>query len=295
MKKPVVSIIITTYYKSAETLEISLQSIANQKCSKDLFEVIIADNCGGEVIASLAKKSKARLIEINGKPSQLCRQINKGASFAKGKYILLQDHDIELDSNLIGNFVKMVANKKSDIDAWYIPYKIVARGELLTKVRNFEEGFYRNSVIAAPRLIRKSIFSRLKWDPNVSAGAPDWDFTIQMKLIGAKFDYLEDYFYHHEEQMSLWGSISKKVIYSEGGEIYKRKWQYKNLQVYKSIVVKQYDPLYRLFGIFVENGKWRKLLNNIPLYILFVMMKISIAAIYFYHLNTQKRTSATNS
>lgn len=292
MKKPVVSIIITTYYKSAETLQISLKSIASQKCSKDLFEIIIADNRGGKAIASLAKKSKARIIEISGKPSQLCRQINQGASVAKGEYILLQDHDIELDSNLIGNFVRMVANKKSDIDAWYIPYKIVARGNLLTQIRNFEEGFYKNSVIAAPRLIKKSIFSKLKWDPKVSAGAPDWDFTIQMKLIGAKFGYLKNYFYHHEEQMSFWQSISKKAIYSEGGELYKRKWRNKNPQIYKSIVVKQYDPFYRLFGIFVEKGKWRKLLYHIHLYILFVMVKILIAAVYSYHLNTHKRTLA---
>lgn len=285
MKNPVVSIIIPTYYKSVETLNIPLKSIANQNCQKHLFEVIVVDNHGGKAVESLAKKGKVRLIRVNGKPSQLCRQINKGVEMAKGEYILLQDHDIEIDKNLIMNFTKMIKSNKTNIDAWYIPYKILARGKLLTKIRNFEESFYRNSIVAAPRLIKKSIFLKLQWDSKVSAGAPDWDFTIQMKLIGAKFGYLKDYFYHHEEQMNFWEFISKKAIYSKDGESYKRKWQEKNPQIYKNIVVKQYDPFYRLFGIFIEKGNGKKLLRCLRLYVLFVIVKILIAIIYFYHLN----------
>lgn len=284
MKGPVVSIIIPTYYKSVQTLAIPLKSIADQRCPKDVFEVIIVDNYGGEIIRSLARRNKARFTEVKGEPSQLCHQINTGAKIARGRYILLLDHDIEIGPNLIRDLVKMV-RKRTDIGAWYIPYRIIARGKILTRIRNFEEEFYRDSVIAAPRLIKKSIFSKLQWDPKVSAGAPDWDFTIQMKLLGIKFDYLKNYFYHHEEQMSFWESISKKMIYSEGGQVYRRKWKNNNLQVYKSIVVKQYDPFFRLFGIFVDKGNWRRLLGSLDIYILFLLVKILMLVIYLYYLH----------
>lgn len=289
MTKPIVSVVIATYYKSGDTLEIPLKSLANQKCPKDLYEVIIVDNHGGKGVKSLAKQYNARLIKVDGKPSQLCSQINKGAEVARGEYILIQDHDIGIGKNLIGNFIETINHKAQNIDAWYIPYKIIARGRLLQKIRNFEEWFYKDSIIAAPRLIKRRIFSKIQWDPKISAGAPDWDFTIQMKLIGAKFGYLGDYFYHHEEQMSFWELVNKKIIYGEGGELYQRKWQNINPQIYKSIIVKQYNPFYRLFGIFIENGKWRKLLCNIHLYTLFLIVKILMSAIYFYHLNMRKR------
>lgn len=288
MKNLVVSIIIPTYYKSSETLEIPLKSIVNQKCPKEFYEVIIADNKGGEVIKNLAKKYKTRFTEVDGKPSQVCRQINRGAKIARGEYLLLVDHDIAVDQNLIGNFVKIVRNKKLNVDAWYIPYKIIARGKLLTKIRNFEESFYQDSIIAAPRLIKKSIFAKIHFDQNVSSGAPDWDFMLQMKLLGIRFGYIKDYFYHHEEEMSFWQFISKKVIYSEGGEVYKNKWRRKNPEIYNSIVAKQYDPLYRLFGIFIENGKWKKLILGFHLYLMFLFVKGTMSLIYFRYLLTQK-------
>lgn len=288
MKKPVISVVIATYNKSFKSLEIPLKSLAKQKCPKGLYEVIIVDNRGGERVKFLAKQYNVKLIEVGGKPSQLCSQINKGAEVARGEYILIQDHDIEIDKNLIGNFIEMANRRGQNIDAWYIPYKIIANSRLLQKMRNFEEWFYKDSIIAAPRMIKKNIFSKIQWDQRLSAGAPDWDFTIQMKLIGAKFGYLKNYFYHHEEQMSFWEFVNKKTIYSKGGELYQNKWRNINPQIYKSIVVKQYNPYYRLFGIFVENGKWRKLLTNIHMYILFLIVKILISVIYFYHLNKHK-------
>lgn len=288
MKKPVISVVIPTYCKSGDILEIPLKSLAEQRCPRNYFEVIIADNNGGERVKSLAKKYKARIVKVSGKPSQLCRQINKGASVAKGEYILLEDHDIELESDFIGNFAKMVKIDKADVDAWFVPYKIISDGKLLTKIRNFEEEFYKGTVIAAPRLIKRRIFSVLKWDPRVSAGAPDWDYTIQMQLKGYKFGYCNNYFIHHEEQMNFWQLLTKKTTYNEGGEVYKNKWRKLNPKIYKTIVFKQYDPLYRLFGIFFENGKWKKLILQFHLYCLFLAIKVTMAFVYLYNLKVQK-------
>jgi len=281
----IVSIIIPTYHASKNILEAALKSIADQSSPKGLYEVILADNNGGPEIKSLAKKYGLKIVEISGNPPQTCNQVNKGAKTAKGEYIFILDHDITLSPNLLENFIKQALDKK-DIDAWYVPYKIVARGYLLNKIRNFEETFYKNSVIAAARIIKKKIFfqTEKQYDPLLNLGPGDWDLTNQLKIMDAKFDYINDYVYHHEEHLNFWDFTKKKTLYSKGGELYKQKWKTKNLRIYNEIVKKQYDPFYRLFGIFVEKGKWRKLLAELSMYFLFLFIKVSMALVYVYSL-----------
>jgi glycosyltransferase involved in cell wall biosynthesis len=291
MKKPLISIIISTYFGSTGIVEIPLKSIEHQTCPKNVFEVIIAHNSGenDKYIQNIAKKYSARLIKVDGKPAQTCRQINLGVKAAKGEYILLLDHDISLSRNLLKSFLEEIENK-SNVDAWYVPYKIVARGKFLTKIRNFEESFYKDSIIATPRIIKRKTFlnTEFQYDPRLNSGPADWDLTIQLKLMNITFNYLKEYFYHHEEGMSLLQFVSKKTIYSKGGEIYKNKWRKKNNKIYNSIVKKQYDPFYRLFGMFMENGKWKNLLPNIHLYLSFLTIKVVMASIYYYNLKRLK-------
>lgn len=280
--QPIISIIIPTYYKSPGIVEIPLESIKNQTCPKDTYEVILADNLGGIEVKQLAEKYKTKLLSIDGQPSQADRQINLGVKMARGEYVLLVDHDIELDSNLIATFLNSIKKNGEKIDAWYIPYKIIARGNLLTKVRNFEEEFYRDSVIATPRIIKKETFlaTEDQFDPLLKLGPADWDLDIQLKRAGARISYLNSYLYHHEESLSFWQILSKKVIYSKGGEVYKQKWLKKDPRVYNNVVKKQYSPFYRLVGIFLEKGKWRKLVKNLHLYILFLVIRVTMASIY---------------
>lgn len=291
MKLPTVSIIIPTYFKSKDVLEIPLKSVADQKCPEELYEVIIADNKGGESIKKLSIEYGARMVNVYGSPPQSCRQVNLGAKSAKGEYLMLLDHDVELSPFLIGNFVESLKEKKNkEIDAWIIPYKIVANGKLLTAVRNFEELFYKNSVIATARIIKKSVFFKTEsqYDVALTNGPADWDLTIQLISMDKKFDYIKDHVYHHEEDMNLWQFILKKTIYAKGGERYQKKWHKKNRKVYNNIVKKQYDPKYRLFGIFIENGKWKMLIPNLHFYFLFLALKVTTAAIYLFNLQKAK-------
>ena len=287
--KPVVSIIIPTR-NSQEILAVTLRSIRHQNCSRKLYEVIVADNQSQDKTVEIAEKYGAKVIKVKGKPPKTSSQRNLAANISKGDYIFYLDHDIELSPSLIGNFVELIKGKKKNVDAWYVPYKIIARGKLLTKVRNFEEQFYVNSVVAAARIIKKETFWKTgtQFDASIDPGPADWDLNLQLILINAKFDYIKDYVYHHEENLTLWQFVSRKVIYSEGGEIYKKKWRRKNPEVYKNIVKKQYDPFYRLFWIFIEKGKWKKLILNIHHYIMFLIIKVTTAVIYYLYLKTRR-------
>lgn len=286
---PIVSIIIPTYNKSADILEVALKSIINQKCPKDYYEIIVADNNGTRKVKELAKQYGAKFIEIKGKSPQVCVQRNVGAKVSRGRYLYTMDHDIELSSDLIKNFAA-IALKRPEIDAWYIPYKIIARGRLLTRIRNFEEIFYKNSVVASTRIVKREIFfkTETQFDPVLNSGPADWDFDLQLMQINAKFGYLENCVYHHEESLNLLGLIMKKTIYSEGGEIYQDKWQKKDFELYKKIVKKQYDPLHRLFWIFFEKGKWKKLILNLHLYLIFLVIRIAMFTVYFFSLKKSK-------
>lgn len=292
MEKPIISIIIPTFSKSDNTLEIPLKSIVKQTCPKDYYEIIVADNNGTRRVKELTKQYGARLIEIKGESPQVCVQRNVGAKVSRGKYIYTMDHDIELSPDLIKNFAT-IAQKRPEVDAWYIPYKIISQGKLLTRIRNFEELFYKNSVVISARIVKRETFwkTETQFDPELNSGPADWDFDLQLMQINAKFSYLEDYVYHHEEELDLLGFIMKKTTYSKGGEIYKDKWRKKDFELYKKIVKKQYDPVYRLFGIFFEKGKWRKLIFNAHLYIVFLLIRITMFIVYFYSLKKYRKFS----
>ncbi len=281
--KILVSIIIPTYKNSLSTIDIPLESISKQTCSKHLYEIIISNNhwSKSESLKSKILKYKAKFIEVYGKPPQVCNQINAGVKVAKGKYILILDHDVELSPRLIENFSKL-EKRFSSVDSWYMPYKVIARG-FLNKVRNFEEKFYQHSIIAAPRITKKSVILKTEkmYDPILNGGPADWDFTNQLREISAKFKYIDEYAFHHEEALTFWEFILKKKIYAEGGELYKEKWAKKNKKIYDEIVKKQYSPTYRLIQIFIENGKWK--FFNLQNYLLFLIMKSLMAVNYFYY------------
>jgi len=281
--KILVSIIIPTYKNSLSIIDTPLNSISKQTCSKNLYEIIISNNhwSKSELLKNKILKYKAKFIEVYGKPPQVCNQINAGIKVAKGKYILILDHDVELSPRLIENFSKL-EKKFPSVDSWYMPYKVIARG-FLNKVRNFEEKFYQHSIVAAPRITKKSIFLKNEgmYDPMLSGGPADWDFTNQLREISAKFKYIDEYAFHHEESLTFWEFILKKKIYAEGGELYKEKWAKRNKKIYDEIVKKQYSPTYRLVQIFIENGKWKTI--NLQNYLLFLVMKSLMAVNYFYY------------
>ena len=280
---PRLSIIIPTL-NSEMVLPVCLRSLINQNYPKAKFEIIVVDNESSDKTVEIAKSFGAKLFLVKGQPSQACTQRNLGAEKAKGKYLLFLDHDMELSKNLLKNFAEKVSKTKDIPDAWYIPEKIVASSPLFSKIRNFEGSFYNATVIAAVRIIKKEKFDLTseKYDPVLSNGPADWDMDIQLKKLGCRFDIIDESLYHHEERFTYWQYITKRGDWIEGIDLYKAKWKKKDAKIYSDIVKKQFGIYYRLIMVFIENGKWKKLIPNFHLYIFVLLIKILVGLMYLF-------------
>lgn len=278
--KPLVSIIIPTRNSSSH-LRVLLPSIEKQKFKN--VEVIIADNNSVDETPRVAKEYNAKVVNVNGTAPQVAKQRNMGARIASGVYLYFVDHDMELSSNFLESFSERIKVKKySEIDAWYVPERIISRSKFLSTVRNFEGKFIDGTVVSAARLIkRKAFFATNQYEEQLSGGPADWDLDIQLKLLNLQFAILNKVVYHHEENLSVWRYIFKKTTYIKGEEIYKKKWR-DNAEVYNNIINKQYNLRYRIFWLFVEDNKWKKLLLQLDKYLLFLLVKLSLVVVYVY-------------
>ena len=63
--------------------------------------------------------------------------------------------------------------------------------------------------------------------------------------------------YHNEAKFNLKKYFKKKKYYTKSFAIYIRKWGKDDLDIKK-----QFGPGYRYLGVFIENGKWKKLLAH---------------------------------
>ncbi|MBA7702485.1 hypothetical protein ES703_111254 [subsurface metagenome] len=83
-----------------------------------------------------------------------------------------------------------------------------------------------------------------------------WDFDRRIREVG-KIDIISAPLDHNEGKFNFRRYINKKTYYSKSFDKYIQKWGKDD-----PIVKKQLDVWYRLFGVFVEKGKWKKLLRH---------------------------------
>ncbi len=273
---PKVSIIIPTR-NSEKIIPICIKGIKSQKYPKNKIEIIISDNESTDGTAEIAKNSGAKFLTLRGKPPLVCEQRNLGAKKASGEWLLFLDHDMELSAGLLEDFARR-ANHKPEIGAWFIPEKIITGSKLLTSLRNFERPFYNATPVDAVRIIRRKDFFKTEkqYDPLLSGGPADWDLDIQLRQIGCQFDSISEPLYHHEERMNFAGYILKKGNWIGGIETYKKKWTKKYKGKFKPMIDEQFGLKYRIFTVFFEKGKWKKVFGRPDLYLGVLCIKLAM-------------------
>jgi len=77
--------------------------------------------------------------------------------------------------------------------------------------------------------------------------------------------------YHNEAEFELFRYLRKKSYYAKGFDGYIGKWGKNDPDIRK-----QFGLAYRYFGVFLENGKWKKLtahpLLSLGMYLLRLMV-----------------------
>jgi glycosyltransferase involved in cell wall biosynthesis len=249
MKSPLVSVIVTTK-NSEQTLKNCLQSIQKQTY-KDV-EIIVIDNYSTDKTLKIAKQFTQLIFQIGPERSS---QRNFGISKAKGIYLLFLDSDMYLSPQVISECVKLAKDLR--IKGIYIPEKMEGTAYWI-RVRNFERSFYNGTIIDAVRFVNSSTIKQIGgFDEKLFAGE-DWDMDKRVRQKG-RTAITNAWLFHNENNFSIETYIHKKAYYVPNLEKYRSKW--KN----DSEVSKQFSIMYRYIMVFIENGKWKKLISHLDL------------------------------
>jgi len=244
-----VSVIVTTR-NEAVNIGSCLVSIGNQAYPREKIEIVVVDNNSVDGTKEIARRYTDKVYDFGPERSA---QRNFGVRQATGRYILYLDADMILSKEVISECVKTC--ESGDIIALYIPEEITGRGFWI-KVRNFERGFYNQTVVDCVRFIRKDKFFDIGGFDETLTGPEDWDLDRRIRMAG-KTGIIRSPIYHNEGRFNLFKYLRKKAYYSKSFARYIQKWGKNDI-----VIKKQLGFLYRFILVFCEDGKWRRLLSR---------------------------------
>ena len=253
MKK--LSVVITTRNESA--------NIANCIRAFDDFreevEILVVDNRSEDDTKDLASALGAKVFD---KGPERSAQRNLGWREARADWVIVLDADMILPKETIEEILSKIHHSSPVVrpspapQAYWIPEVRTGTG-FRVKARNFERSFYDGTCIDALRLFRKSVLEATGgYDENLIAGPEDWELDIRVLATGARCEVLRHHLIHNEKRLSLKRMLEKKAYYSKSMAAYQAKWKG------HPALAKQFGIGYRFFGVFVEHGKWKRLLRH---------------------------------
>jgi len=225
---------------------------------RDEVELIVVDNSSSDRTREIAAE---RGVKVLDKGPERCAQRNLGWRTASADWVVVLDADMILPSMTIAEMLDKAVpapttSREPPTVAYWIPEVRTGKG-LRTKARNFERSFYDGTCIDALRLFHRSVLQATGgYDENLIAGGEDWELDIRILATGAKCAVLKNHLIHNEKRLSLKRMLEKKAYYSKSMADYQAKWP--NHPALK----KQFGLAYRFFGVFVENGKWKRLVRH---------------------------------
>ena len=281
MNKPLVSVVISTKNEE-KNIENCLESIVFQTYPKENIEIIVVDNNSKDKTKEISQKYTDKV--FNKGPERSAQRNFGMLEKSTGEYLMFLDADMILSPDVVERCVDKMSSEESLVGI-YIS-EVVLGKSYFSKVRRFERSFYDGTVIDGARFIKKSVFEKIEGFDEDLYAAEDWDLDKRLKKIGnlevlenkesvdlSKWEFrnfiLErgvnpenfgSVIYHNESEFDLKKYISKKKYYSKNFNKYLDKWGRED-----SDIKKQFGFWYRFFGVYIENGKWRKLVSNLHL------------------------------
>lgn len=265
---PVVSVVVTTKNEE-KNIDECLKSIQSQTYPQNKIEIIIVDNFSTDKTKEIAKKYTKLVFD---KGPERSAQRNYGLNRAKGEHLLYLDADMTLSSDVISKCVEKV-KKDPTVIGLYIS-EVVTGNSYWSQVRRFERGFYDATVIDCVRFIKATDFRAVKGFNTSLTGPEDWDFDKKIRQRG-KIDLITEPIFHNESEFNLKRYLSKKRYYSQSFQTYINKWGKDDPDIRK-----QFGVFYRYFGVFVENGKWKRIVSSPHVFFGVIVLRLLVGISY---------------
>jgi len=252
-----ISVIVTTKNEE-KNIEKCLKSIGEQDYPQNNIEIIVVDNNSSdntkEIAESFCKRPAPLNLKVFNWGPERSAQRNFGVEKSNGEYFIYLDADMILNKDVISDCVKKVESDPKII-ALYIS-EIVMGKSFWSKVRRFERSFYDGTVIDCARFIKKEAFQKVGgFDENLT-GPEDWDLDKKLRNVG-KVELITTPIYHNETEFNLKKYLNKKGYYAKKFDAYIAKWGKNDPDIKK-----QFGLCYRFLGVFIENGKWKKMIAH---------------------------------
>jgi len=235
-------------------------------------EIVVVDNFSSDRTREIADGLGATVL-LQG--PERCAQRNRGWREAKGDWILFLDADMMLPEPTLAEILEVVSAADS-ADAYWIPETRVGSG-LRTAARNFERSFYDGTVIDGLRLFRRAALERAGGYDEKLVACEDWDLDLRVADAGARRATLRNPLLHNEARLTFAKTMEKKAYYAGTFGAYRAKWPG------RAEVERQFSPWYRFVGVFVERGKWKRLVAHPVLAAAMYFERLSVALVYLRH------------
>ena len=268
-RQPKLSVVVTTKNEEAN-IGACLAAFAR---ARGAVELIVVDNSSADRTKDIAVSAGAKVLD---KGPERSAQRNLGWRTATADWVIILDADMILPSETLDEILS-VADSSDDGGrtlAYWIPEVRTGSG-IRTKARNFERSFYDGTAIDALRLFHKSVLEKTGgYDENLIAGPEDWELDIRVLATGARCAVLSHHLIHNERELSFGKLMAKKAYYSKSMAAYQAKWKG------HPALNKQFGLWYRFFGVFIEHGKWRRLIRHPILAAVMYAERIAVGATY---------------
>ena len=244
----------------------------------DWLDIIVVDNASTDRTCELARGRGVRVI---GQGPERSAQRNRGWREATTPFVCFLDADMRMLPETLGEIRRRITAPDAP-DALYIREVRVGRGWWV-KVRNFERSFYDATCIDALRVFRRSLLERTGGYDETITGEEDWDLDRLCLAAGARVALTDGALLHDEGAFSWRRHLRKKAYYSGTISRYREKWHN------DATVRRQLGIRYRFFGVFTENGKWRRAAAHPLMMASILLERAVVGATYLLHPATAAR------
>lgn len=279
MSKPELSVVIPTKNEEANIAT----CIRAFDAMRAWIEIVVVDNFSSDRTREIASALGARVFTQG---PERCAQRNRGWREATGDVILFVDADMILPYKTIDEILSLytspiphpsfLTSHPSSLPSLYIPEQRVGQG-LRLRARNFERSFYDGTCIDGLRAIPRVWLEKVGGYDEGLVACEDWDLDRRLLAAGVLTAVTKGCLLHNETNQGLARLLAKKAYYAKSVDAYRRKWRN------DATCRRQFGLAYRFFGVFVENGKWKRLLRHPILAAVMYVERILVGATYLIH------------